>query len=238
MSMYEYEDLVEESVRMLARSQRHSPNELRSLYWNLYEFEGLWDTSFTQLRTLDLLLAAHYTYRFDLSAHPDYERYPELFQNIHQFSWINVHPEQEYDRQDNPTAGYCDPPYLYCDVNSQLWYRFVQLGVLTGEDALPVERQDPIDVARIVVEDALNEEHYHLIASWYYLISPYLAFLEDTEMFYSHPSLLQIKHLFYQTKACYVNLSPSFLHHYRPKPEDLVDEDGNPLSLLIWWFNE
>ena len=240
MSMHEFEDLVEASVHTLAHSQRHSRQELRALYWNLYNFEGWWDTGFTQRRVLDLLLAAHYTYRFDLPAHPDYRHYPAIFQSINQFSFLNVHPDQEYNREHNPTAGYCEPPYLYCDVNSQLWYRFVQLGVLIGEDTLPVERQDPIDVARVVVEDARAEQDFTLIAEWYLLLLPYaLTFYalnfpdEGIDKLTSHPSLTRIKQLYYQTEAHNVRLNDyGFL--VRLTSNQVAECDS---AIISWWYD-
>lgn len=237
MSLHEVEDIIEESVRTLARNPHHQRNELRTLYWNLYEYQNFWDTSFTERRVLDVLIAAHHTYQFALIEHPEYQRYVTFFDGLDQFTWIAAHPTQEVGRE-NPAIGYADPPYLYCEVNSELWHSFVEQGTLAGQDALPVERQDLIDVARIVVEDALREENYGLIASWYYLIVPYLMFFEETEeersRLYHHPSLLRMKQLFYQTKACTFPVSPSFLQP--SQPEKLVDEDGTPMYLLIWWY--
>lgn len=232
MSMHEFEDLVEASVRTLARSTRHSRNELRALYWNLYEFEALWDTGFTQFRVLDLLMAAHYTYRFDLSEHPYYQRFADFFQGLNTFSFLNVHPKEKWNAEKNPVAGYCEPPYLYCDVNSPLWYHFVQQGVLTGEDALFVERQDPLDLASTVVEDAFIQQNFGLIAEWYTLLAPYLLSTfdeKDINKLMALPSLTHIKQRFYQTEAHNVQLCDyGFLR--RPIPDE-VDS-----ALLSWWF--
>ncbi len=237
MSMHEFEDLVEASVRTLAQSPRHSRQELRALYWNLYEFEALWDTHFTQLRVLDLLLAAHYTYRFDLSEHPDYQRDPHFFQSIKGFSFLNVHPQKEWDGEQNPVAGYCEPPYLYCDVNSQLWYRFVQQGVLTGEDALAVERQKSIDFASLVVEDAFAQQDFRLIAAWYALLAPYLLFTfsdEEVPKLMTLPSLIAIKRHYYQTEAHHVQLG-DYGAFRRPTSEEM-DEMEMGRAVLSWWF--
>ncbi|HEY7418023.1 MAG TPA: hypothetical protein VH593_22775 [Ktedonobacteraceae bacterium] len=120
---------------------------------------------------------------------------------IKHFSCLNVHPKQEWDREKNPVAGYYEPLYLYCDVNSQLWYRFVQQGKLTGEDTFSVERQNPIDLAAMVVEDALTQKNFTLIAEWYALLAPYLLMTfsdEEINKLITLPSLTQIKQRYFQ----------------------------------------
>jgi hypothetical protein len=206
MSMHEFEDLVEDSIRLLARNASHPRHDLRTLYWNLYEFHDLWDTGFTKQRVLDLLLAAHHTYRFHLSEHPDYQRFLDFFQHISAFSFIHVDPAQEWDAEHNPVAGYYQPPYLYCDVNSPLWSRFVRQGVLNGEDAVAVERQNPIDVTGTVVEDALSQHNFDLIARWRTLLGAYLFVNFDEEENRKHmalPSLAHVKRRFYQNRSPY-----------------------------------
>jgi hypothetical protein len=233
MSMHEFEDLVETSIRTLARNASRSPHELRALYWNLYEFQDLWDTGFTKLRVLDLLLAARHTYRFHLSEHPDYQRFFDVFQNINNFSFVDVDPTQKWDAEHNPTAGYYKPPHLYCDVNSPLWCRFVQRGVLTGEDALFVERQNPIDLASTVVEDAFIQQNFDLIAWWHALLAPYLFMNFDEEehnKHVAHASLRLVKQRFYQTEAHSIQL-PDYGFLRRPPPDQVASS-----AFLTWWF--
>ncbi len=157
MSMHEIEDLVESSVRILAT---RSDLDLRSLYWQLYEYQNHWDTGFTNFRVMDLLLQARYTYRFEVNQHPDYAQYRDYFDGLTKFESIQVKPTEPPGKtvfdpakgwvSPNPMAGYVRPPYLYCDVGSPLWARFVELGVLTGADAVPP------DASMSIVETALE----------------------------------------------------------------------------------
>jgi len=75
MSMHEYEALVEQSVRTLSKSGRR---DLRDLYKSLYEFQGRYDTGYTQFRVIEHLLEARFLYRFPMRDHPDYERYGKM----------------------------------------------------------------------------------------------------------------------------------------------------------------
>lgn len=235
MSMHEFEDLVEASIRLLARSAHHSHQERRSLYWNLYEFQALFDTGFTHFRVLELLLAAGYTYRFDLCEHPDYQQAADFFQRLHAFSFLYVHPTQPWNGEQNPMAGYYQPPFLYCDVNSPLWARFVRQGRLTGEDALAVERLDPLDLAHQVVEEAFLQQDFWLVAQWYMLLTPYLLMTFDEQAvttLMELESLNQIKRRFYQTAAHTIELG-SYGYLRRLTPEEL-DEEESPI--LSWWL--
>lgn len=67
MSMHEFEDLVEMSVLCLAQSKTKDSHALRSLFWNLFRFQEQWDTSFTQLRVLGILIEHKYLYKFELT---------------------------------------------------------------------------------------------------------------------------------------------------------------------------
>ena len=89
MSMHEFEDLVEHSVHALASTGR-DPQELRSIYWNLYEFEARYDTGFTHFRNMEELLAARFVYRIPMTEHPDYAEHRVYFDGLHDFEFIDL----------------------------------------------------------------------------------------------------------------------------------------------------
>ena len=55
MSMHEFENVVEESIRVLDRS-KSKELDFRSLFYTLYDFQSWWDTGFTGFRVVDILL--------------------------------------------------------------------------------------------------------------------------------------------------------------------------------------
>ena len=69
MSMHEFEDVVEGSIRLLTTSHR-SIEDLRCCYATLYHFQEEWDTGYTHFRVMDLLLSARYVYRIPVSEYP------------------------------------------------------------------------------------------------------------------------------------------------------------------------
>ena len=136
MSMHEFEDLVEYSVRALAEFPQRDTLDLRSIYWWLYDFQNHWDTGFTHFRVIDALLDVRFVYRFDLAQHPDYDQHREFFDGLKDFAFIRVQPTESYGKSifdkvkgwtsDNPVAGYYKAPHLYCDAGSPLWARMVE----------------------------------------------------------------------------------------------------------------
>ena len=160
--MFEIEYLVEYSVQMLAGSGA-DPWELRSQYWNLYDFEGRWDTSFTHFRNMDDLLAARSVYRIPLTEHPDHERFREYFDGLSAFAFLAL-PDGTED------GGYTEPPDLYFDAGSPLWARLVELGRLTGRDAERPREMPLAELALRVATLAEQQGDRELIGRWYRLL--------------------------------------------------------------------
>ncbi len=200
MSMHEIEDLVEESVRILAV---RSDLDLRSLYWQLYDYQNHWDTGFTNFRVMDLLLQARYTYRFDLNQHPDYTQYRDYFDGLTGFDAVREKPIEPYGQPvlerekgwvvPNPMAGYARPPYLYCDVGSPLWARFVKLGVLSNGDAIPPDAGlNIVDAALAVMRLAELGGDVVAIYGWYALLSTHIASFFDLDSLRDNAALGEI----------------------------------------------
>jgi hypothetical protein len=217
--MHEIEDLVERSVRTLAATGRPWP-ELRSRYWNLYEFAAEFDTGFTHFRNMDELLAAHFVYRMPVSAHPDYERHRAWFDDIEEFAFIGE-PGPEDD------GGYVQPPYLYCDAGSPLWARLVASKRLTGADAEPPE---PVDMVKIAVEVARIAEatdDRDLVAMWYRLLPPYLlGALAEAR---ASPGIAELREIVRRTAAMSIPMTYGALRD--PSPAELAEAPD-----LAWWY--
>ena len=206
MSMHEYEDLIEQSVRVLDTCASASSADLRSMFYHLYAFQALWDTGFTHFRVMDVLIQHHFVYRMAMSDHPDYAQYRDALDPIvensrqadasHDFSFLRADPGRTLDSaalktmtwrersawyQSNPVAGYYRYPYLYADAGSPLWQRLVETGQLTGADAnLPDPQMSLIEVANQVVRCAEQQQHYEVMTLWYALLPSYLVLSDDT----------------------------------------------------------
>jgi hypothetical protein len=188
--MHEFEDLVEESVRVLDKSVLNGQMDLRTFFWRLYEFQACWDTGFTHFRVIDILLKHRFVYRFELNQHPDYSHYQHYFDNLKEFTFIKLVPDQPWHEKTNPAAGYYKPPFLYCDAGSPLWKRFVESGLLSGQDAVPPNKEiSLIEVAKETVAeaerqcDAGDDGFIGFSEIWYYLLGAQLySVLKDEEL--------------------------------------------------------
>ena len=225
MSQHEFEELVELSVRELATSGRPQ-QELRSLYWNLFEYEGLFDTGFTQFRTISDLVAARFVYKLALDEHPDFFQHRDYFTKLKSVeaktvTFIEV-PGKDAD------GGYYKLPHLYCAAGSALWQRLVELGRLTGPDA---ERPQPIDIMTIALDVARLAERKGepgLIGMWYRLLAPY-ALGQDMEELRASPTLGELRAMVKRTDALAIKTDYGMLRD--PAPEDLRE-----FPPLAWWF--
>ena len=190
MSMHEFEDLVEESIRILAASDLRDQLDVRSACWWLYDFQNHWDTGFTHFRVMDILLDCHFAYRFALTQHPDYERERAYFDSLKDFAFLHASLTQPAGKSrfdpvigwttENPFVGYYNPPYLYCDAGSRLWARFVESGTLIGRDALPPDADMGITGAVLAVARAAEQQkNLRLIGDWYAYLALQLASLDD-----------------------------------------------------------
>jgi hypothetical protein len=223
MSMWEISALVEESVRAYSRSGR-SAGERRSRYWNLFEYEARYDTSFTHFRTMGELLAAGYVYRFEVAGHPDYADHREYFDAIDAFTFVELPGSSGSD------GGYIRPPWLYCDAGSPLWQRFVATGRLTGPDAVPPE---PLPTEQIALEVASLGEgagDRELVATWYRALAWEMAFQQSLPELRANPLLQALRDLVRRTGALSLQLHGAML-------ASLSDDDLAQEPKLAWWFD-
>lgn len=232
MSMHEFEDLVEMSVQSLDQAGEHSSEDLRDLFYNLYQFQASWDTSFTHFRVIDTLLEHKFVYQFEISQHPDYAEHETFFNGISDFSFINLKPQEEWHEQSNPTAGYIKPPYLFFDAGSPLWQQFVEQGDLIGSDALPPKTIDTVDMVKEVIFSAKSQDDHELISLWYTALGLHVGLFSSEEEQISikeSSSISNIRDIVLETNALEIDAGYGFLA--QPTP-DLVEED----AFLTWWF--
>jgi hypothetical protein len=229
--MHEIEALTEVSVRAYSRSGR-SAEERRSRYWNLFEYERRYDTSFTHFRTMDELLAVGYVCRFEVAEHPDYAAHREYFDAIDAFTFVMLPGSNVSD------GSYIEPPWLYCDAGSPLWGRFVATGRLTGPDAVPPE---PLPIELIALEVASLGEgasDHELVASWYGALALEMISWSPEQPLpelRANPTLRALRDLVRRTDA--LSVPPFGAMLASPSDDDLAEVPTLSRPTLAWWFD-
>jgi hypothetical protein len=189
MGMHEIEGLVEATVRRLDTGAPDQMLDLRTLFWNLYDYHNSYDTGNTLFRVVTILVRHRYLYHFPVEMHPDFERYPEYFESLKDkgFEDIHIDPPKPWKHDTNKTAGfYCDPvrewgssfcmrngwgdlakPQLYCEAGSPLWESWVAAGRLTGADAVRPTKLDRSELFQILMKEIVRQKDFDLAAEWY-----------------------------------------------------------------------
>ncbi|CAL1519858.1 tetratricopeptide repeat protein [Chitinophaga sp. MM2321] len=235
MGMHEIESLVELSINCLD----NSPNEeidRRSLFYNLYKLQGQFDTGFTHFRVMDTLIKHHFVYTFPIAAHPAYLLHKAFFDALEtskKFSFIYIKPEEQWDAESNPVAGYANFDFptqkyiLYCDAGSPLWQELVNNHTLQGSDAEAPEPTDTFSLAHEVAEEAGRQKDKDLLGSWYQLI-PYMVMQAEQEgEAINYKALEAILDLVLANDAIKEEGLP---------PADELPEGGELGKFCAWWY--
>ena len=122
MSFYQVEDIVEDAIHLVYESNL-THQEQRSLLFNLYKFQSLFDTSYTHLRVYDILKEIRYVYEWPLEKHPDYLADPSYFDELNpdETYWVPTHLSS--------TSGSVyirsreNQVFLYFDAGDSFWER-------------------------------------------------------------------------------------------------------------------
>ncbi|MGW1269162.1 hypothetical protein [Streptomyces sp. NPDC002491] len=150
MSDHLIEDLIADSIRVLDGHAEAGDPRVRGWYSALCRFQSGFDCTFTHFRVMDILLRRGYTYRFPVFLHPDYAERSEYFDALTEFTGLRTFDENAPDFQGYGSwleDGYVEPPFLYCDVDTELWRRLATAGRLQGPDTAP-PRRPPGDRSR------------------------------------------------------------------------------------------
>ncbi|RYZ03589.1 MAG: hypothetical protein EOO73_27285 [Myxococcales bacterium] len=223
MSMHEFEDFVEMAVKRLAQSGL-SRQRLRSLYFNLFELEARFDTSFTHFRTMDELLAARYVYCLAPSEHPSFASSPDYFRGLSTFCFV-----EPPGAEPGVGGGYFKPPHLYCDAGSALWRRLVEQGRLGGTDAEPPEVLPSQEAIEEVARAAEQAGDVVLVAYAYRLLLWDLLDREVAEL-REDLAVLRLRDIARRTGALNLKFEVGALRD--PTPADLAESE-----LVRFWFD-
>lgn len=91
MSFHQIENIIEDAVVIVAKANI-SINKKRDLFFNLYQFQDRFDTSYTRFRVSEILETNQFLYATSLDNHPDFLTHPSFFTEYinENYAWIPV----------------------------------------------------------------------------------------------------------------------------------------------------
>lgn len=243
MGMHEFEDVVEASIVVLDKNTARCSLDMRSMFGSLYEFQEMWDTGNTYFRIIDILIKHRFMYYIEAVEYPDYLKYQAIFEKFEKDSIESIleYPDQEWHPQNNPeTGGYYWRGSIYFIAGSRLWQCMVDAGKLTGEDALPIQEIDLLEVVKesILAAETLGEEYLYVIEYWYALLAAYLYPWDENpaelrDRLQKNELIQEIHNVILRTEAFCTEHDYGMLR--RPQEDDDSDMEDN--EFLQWWFS-
>ena len=261
MSQHEYEDLVEMSIHTLNQSPRASTLDLRSLFFTLYEFQGMFDTGNTYFRVMPILLKHCAFYRLEPKDYPDHALLSAQFKDSN--DWLGVipaNPREEFDAQTNPCLAYWffernpnqtfrasgvvdrwDEPRIFVPAESPAVAALALHGVLPGSEATPPQKWPIEEAAAVVVREAEAQANTNLIAYWFLLLPTGFAWDvqddESLEAIKANPHIQELRRIAERTGADQMDFDYGATR--RPTLEDFkeFEEDSPLIGFVRWWFN-
>jgi hypothetical protein len=253
MGRHDIEDAVDWTIEFLANSPRSKELDCRSIFHGLYAFQDEYDTGFTHFRGIHRLVAHRFVYVFDVAEHPDYERCRANLEEKPEAQWVYRDPSRPWDGKDNPEVGYifdttfldyeevkravppnCVGRKLYCDAGSELWRRFVELGRLSGADALE-PRAMPIDeIVATVVREAERQGNREIIRVWFSMLFWHMEGVPLAKL-RENPFVRELRAAAKRTEAAWLqsqNIPDDWGWFHIPVPEDSYIPAHS-----LWWFD-
>ncbi len=155
MSMHQMEAYIEEAVRAVALSDLPVQHK-RDLIYSLFDMETYGDCGFTNLRTINEMLACKYTFVFAPEEMHDYGERRDFYDRGD--TGIVKENDVYIVENDEPDS----PKRIYVDSGTPAWDAMVKSGAITGEGALPVRLIDSLTVLKEVnplLGDILDDEY-------------------------------------------------------------------------------
>ncbi|GEM_PF-2397991 len=116
MSYHKIEDLVEETIVFIDKTVK-PVDEKRTLFYNLFAFQNLFDCSFTHFRQIDILIKNNFTYRIPINGLPNKQELldDQLASDSH---WL---PVRINDTEAGDVYYHSTDQHLYFDAGSEMW---------------------------------------------------------------------------------------------------------------------
>lgn len=140
MSNHEFEDFIEQSIRLL--HEHDTTIDHRSAFIALWKFQEQGDCGFTHFRVMPILLERRAAYRFSKEVHPAIDALEGV----------------------NRDLGYVDDTFLYCDAGSTLWKQLRD--ELSAEDRIEPVELPLTTVGQHVLRAAEKVNDVDTIAMW------------------------------------------------------------------------
>jgi len=186
MSMWEIESLMENTVKLIDKSDSTS-NKKRNLIWNTYYLQNQFDCSFTHFRLMDILVENQYVQQYEIDEFPMNTKYPDFFNELpnKNFEWIRKNPIEKWS-DENQEIAYWDKKSkkIYVDFGS-LYY--------TNNPKESVKKYDPLDFGFQIIEESNIQKDKSNVYDWTAFIIIYLL-----EWFPSDGTIEKLKESYFQ----------------------------------------
>lgn len=186
MSMWEIEALMENTVRLIDKSE-NSAGEKRNLIWNTYNIQSKFDCSFTHFRLMDILIKHDFVQQYEVKDFPMYSEYPDFFivATSKDFEWIREKPLEKWSEA-NPELAYWDDNYnrIFADFGSQFY---------TNHPTEKATELHPLDFGLQVIKDAYKQNDKSSIYNWTAFLIIYIL-----EWFPSGKTTEELKSAYFQ----------------------------------------
>ena len=137
MSMHEIEDCIEESIRVVSRSDV-PVSEKRNMIYSLLRLEEYGDCGFTNLRTLEEMMDCQCTFVFDKTEMYDYEANRGYYDGLSKKGGCSQGAPYTLVARDAVTDEWVRHDDKVCiDSGSEAWLGMVAAGAIADKGAAP-----------------------------------------------------------------------------------------------------
>lgn len=195
MSMHEIEGLAEDSIRFIDSLTKITQQQKRTFFFNIYNWQSIFDTSYTHFRVKELLEKQRFLFTLSLT---DFQKFRPLETNellkIEQesYAWVKGPNSAEiiYADWNNGT------PLFYFEYGSSTWSYLIEKQYL--QDDSPVETWDTIELTHRMVNLALEADKKTLAYEWYAAFvnsinEEYINYPSSFKSFISNSLLTELK---------------------------------------------
>ena len=233
MSMWEIEALMENTIRLIDKSNFNPPQK-RNLIWNTYHIQEQFDCSFTHFRLMDVLVNNDYVQQYSINDFPMSSTYPDFFTELpsKKFEWINENPTKSWS-ENNQAMAYWDKK------SSKIWVDFGSKFYTQHKEEAP-EKYEPLQLGYVIIKEANRQQDKSIIYDWTsFMVNYLLAF------FPSNKSTAELKKLYFsEIKEIFQQFDYrdyTILHEglsIKDVPEDWLEEMSEHQKELIQYINQ
>jgi len=159
MSMWEIETLMENTIRLIDKSNFTSSKK-RNLIWNTYNLQNQFDCSFTHFRLMDVLIKNQYIQQYNVNEFPMSSEYPDFFNKLSNkdFEWIRENPIEEWS-ENNPEIAYWNKKTnkIYVDFGSKHY---------TNYSNEVVSKFEPLDFGIHIINESSLQKDKSIAYNW------------------------------------------------------------------------